>query len=82
MSAMGHKRTLRRFEPMSALPSKADIAEHDQDVREVPKAEVELLFNDPICSCEHSRGNCDSQGLRAVQIDCRMRNDNVDAQLL
>jgi hypothetical protein len=39
MSAMGHKRTLKRFRLTSALPPKADIAERDRDVRFVPKAD-------------------------------------------
>jgi hypothetical protein len=32
-SALGQKQTLRSFRPMSALPPKADIAEHNWDVR-------------------------------------------------
>src|SRR5262249_54282465 len=39
MSALGQKRTLRGVRPMSALPPKADIAEHRRDVRFVPKAD-------------------------------------------
>jgi hypothetical protein len=30
---LGQKRTLRRVQTMSALPPKADIAEHGRDVR-------------------------------------------------
>jgi hypothetical protein len=33
MSALGQKRTLKRFCLMSAIPPKADIAEHSLDVR-------------------------------------------------
>jgi hypothetical protein len=40
MSALGHKRTLRRVGTMSALLPKADIAERDWDVRFVPKADM------------------------------------------
>jgi hypothetical protein len=40
MSALGHKRTFRRVEPMSVLPPKADIAERDRHVRFVPKADA------------------------------------------
>ena len=40
MSASGQKRTLQHFRSMSALPSKADIAEHDWHVRFVPKADI------------------------------------------
>jgi hypothetical protein len=36
MSALGQKQTSRSEIPMSALPSKADIAERDRDVRYVP----------------------------------------------
>src|SRR4029077_2347153 len=39
MSALGHKRTLKRLRPMSAIPPKADIAERDQDVRFVPMSD-------------------------------------------
>ena len=40
MSALGQKRTLTPVNLMSALPPKADIAQHDDNVRFVPKAEV------------------------------------------
>src|SRR5262249_38408026 len=40
MSALGHKRTLKRLHPMSALPPKADIADHDCYARFVPKADI------------------------------------------
>ena len=33
MSARGQKRTFRRFDPMSALPPKAEIVQHGHDVR-------------------------------------------------
>ncbi|MGB8630892.1 MAG: hypothetical protein WCD69_16125, partial [Xanthobacteraceae bacterium] len=36
MSAMGHKRTLRRVFRMSALPPKADIDQRGRHVRFVP----------------------------------------------
>jgi hypothetical protein len=38
MSALGQKRTLRWSTVMSALPPKADIAQHGGNVRFVPKA--------------------------------------------
>ena len=40
MSALGHKRTSRRFHPMSVLPPKADMARLGRDVRFVPKADI------------------------------------------
>jgi hypothetical protein len=40
MSALGHKRTLKENRMMSALPPKADIDQHGQDVRFVPKADI------------------------------------------
>ena len=40
MSALGHKRTLKRLQPMSALPPKADIGTQPRDVRFVPKADI------------------------------------------
>jgi hypothetical protein len=42
MSAMGQKQTFRNVRPMSALPPKADIRQHDWDVRFVPKADITL----------------------------------------
>jgi hypothetical protein len=38
----GQKRTLDRRLLMSTLPPKADIADHDTDVRFVPKADIAL----------------------------------------
>jgi hypothetical protein len=35
MSVLGQKRTLRFASPMSALPPKADMVQHDRDVRSV-----------------------------------------------
>jgi hypothetical protein len=40
MSALGHKRALDCSRMMSALPQKADMAQHVYDVRFMPKAEV------------------------------------------
>jgi hypothetical protein len=40
MSALGQKRTLDMFQCMSALTPKADITDHDQHVRFVPKADI------------------------------------------
>jgi len=40
MSALGQKQTSDVVFVMSALPPKADIAEQDQDVRFVPKADI------------------------------------------
>ena len=45
MSALGHKRTLSRLHPMSALPPKADIVQDGRDVRFVPKADEALASN-------------------------------------
>jgi hypothetical protein len=46
-SALGQKQkqTFPRVRPMSALPPKADIAEHSLHVRFVPKADIRLLNN-------------------------------------
>ena len=38
--ALGQKRTSRDFRITSALPPKADIAEHKKNVRFVPKADI------------------------------------------
>ena len=40
MSALGQKRTLGYLQAMSALPPKADIRQHNYDVRFVPKADI------------------------------------------
>jgi hypothetical protein len=37
---MGQKQTFSRSVAMSALPPKADIRQHDLDVRFVPKADI------------------------------------------
>jgi len=41
MSALGQKQTLRGVRPMSALPPKADIAEHHRHVRFVPIPDIQ-----------------------------------------
>jgi hypothetical protein len=41
MSALGQKQTSRPEIAMSALPPKADIAEHSLDVRFVPIADID-----------------------------------------
>jgi hypothetical protein len=40
MSAQGHKQTLKRTGPMSALPTKADMVQQGRDVRFVPQADI------------------------------------------
>jgi hypothetical protein len=40
MSALGQKQTSDCSPLMSALPPKADIVQHDRDVRFVPKADM------------------------------------------
>jgi hypothetical protein len=45
MSALGQKQTLRLVGLMSALPPKADIAEHSLDVRFVPKADISWPYS-------------------------------------
>src|SRR6516225_2179567 len=47
MSALGQKQTSRHLQPMSALPPKADIAEHARNVRVVPKADIRRLIRSP-----------------------------------
>src|SRR5262249_5228893 len=62
MSALGQKRTLRRICVMSALPPKADIRCHRQDVRFVPKADsctatILSLFDHLVGSGKHRLQN-------------------------
>jgi hypothetical protein len=52
MCALGHKRTLKHFHPISALPPKADITGCDRDVRFVPKADIRCEFLSPSGSVE------------------------------
>jgi hypothetical protein len=51
MSALGQKQTLRRFQAMSVLPPKADIAQHRGNVRFVPKAGIGYSINSSARSC-------------------------------
>jgi hypothetical protein len=44
MSALGQKQTLHWSNLMSALPPKADIRQHDFDVRFVPLADIGKVF--------------------------------------
>jgi hypothetical protein len=48
MSALGHKRTFALRNAMSALPPKADMCGATRDVRFVPKADINGLFDDLI----------------------------------
>jgi D-arabinose 1-dehydrogenase-like Zn-dependent alcohol dehydrogenase len=54
ISALGQKRTSRPFHRMSALPPKADIAQHGGNVRFVPKADIERSIR---TLCRHGRTN-------------------------
>ena len=45
MSALGQKQTSRHLQPMSALPPKADMDQHDCNVRFVPKADIEYTLS-------------------------------------
>ena len=40
MSALGHLLTSELVRVMSALPPKADMVQHDRDVRFLPKADI------------------------------------------
>ena len=40
INTIGQKRTLRLVQTMSALPPKADMVQHDRDVRFVPLADI------------------------------------------
>ena len=48
MSALGHKRTFRDADAMSALPPKADIGTQSRNVRFVPEADILRCGNDAI----------------------------------
>jgi hypothetical protein len=45
MSALGQKQTSCSETAMSALPPKADIVDHDPDVRFVPKLDIMQCIN-------------------------------------
>jgi hypothetical protein len=44
MSALGQKQTSADLGGMSALPPKADIDQHPHDVRQMPKADINLFI--------------------------------------
>ena len=44
MSALGHKRTSESACVTSALLPKADMVQHESDVRFVPKADIRAAF--------------------------------------
>jgi hypothetical protein len=46
MAALGHKRTLQDDRLMSALPPKADIAQSEDHVRFVPKADISSVWTE------------------------------------
>jgi hypothetical protein len=46
LSALGQQRIFSKVRPMSALPPKADIAEHDLHVCLVPKADIASIIDD------------------------------------
>src|SRR5262249_26638756 len=45
MSALGQKRTSECFQPMSALPPKADIGTQSRNVRFVPEADMGTAYS-------------------------------------
>jgi hypothetical protein len=63
MSALGHKRTLKRLETMSALPPKADIRLHECDVRYGQKQKSSSLINQLVCTSHQGRGYLNSNRL-------------------
>jgi len=69
MSALGQKQTLHRSIAMSAIPPKADIADHDPDVRFVPKADIAPSFDHVVRKCEHVGRNRDTECLGCLKID-------------
>ena len=44
MATLGHKRTFKSSNAMSALLPKADIHHRDHDVRFVPKTDIQVLI--------------------------------------
>ena len=44
MATLGHKRTFKSSNAMSALLPKADIHQRDHDVRFVPKTDIQVLI--------------------------------------
>jgi len=69
MSALGHKRTLKRLHPMSALPPKADIIQHDRDVRFVPKADIDLPTRSPRRRWRETTWDADTKHLGVFEVD-------------
>ena len=70
MSALGQKQTLDQRPSMSALPPKADIAEHKKDVRFVPKADIRTGLFDHLVGAQQNRcRHINAQRLCGAQID-------------
>ena len=55
MSALGQKRTRSPEIAMSALPPKADIVQHGDNIRFVPKADIHRLIRSPRRRVRHCR---------------------------
>src|SRR5215831_7838902 len=74
MSALGHKRTSRRPQAMSALLPKADINRRERHVRFVPKADV--------CTAAKRRPAYRHCGAKLNTDDCRYAGCGTDASSL
>src|SRR5262245_48333956 len=62
------KRTLKRLDPMSALPPKADIVWHRGNVRFVPKADIRL-FDHVVGARKKARWHFEAEGFSRLSIE-------------
>ena len=78
MSALGQKRTLKRWNRMSALPPKADVARRREHVRFVPIAtkvrrNKNGLFDHLVSAAEQHRRHLDAERPRGPEIDNQIK---------
>jgi hypothetical protein len=65
---------------MSALPPKADIAQHDRDVRFVPKADIALRFIAGNCFFRCGQCGRPSRAVHSTAIRCDLIDGYVSAE--
>ena len=69
MFALGHKRTLRQVNAMSALPPKSGILGGECHARKVPKADIRAYLFDPfVGALLELQGYLDALGFRCLKL--------------
>jgi hypothetical protein len=78
MSALGQKRTLPSAGAMSALPPKADIAGRQLDVRFVPIADIETLFDHLVSRDKKLRMKLQAERFGCLEVDHELKLDGLN----